>query len=78
MNDMSGDYSVKVFHKGVQIREAAFSVANGEFVDNGIAKNNSFAENKVIVPVKIMGDKDKWNAATMEDRRFLRQPAFGV
>ena len=54
MNDMSGDYSVKVFHKGVQIREASFSVANGEFVDNGIAKNNSFAENKVIVPVKIM------------------------
>lgn len=77
MNDMSGDYSVKVFHKGVQIREASFSVAGGEFVDNGIAKNNSFAENKVIVPVKIMGDKDKWNATQWKTDAFYGNPLAG-
>lgn len=77
MNDMAGDYSVKVFHKGVQIREAAFSVVNGEFVDNGIAKNNSFAEHKVIVPVKIMGDKDKWNTTQWKTDAFYGNPLAG-
>lgn len=77
MNDLNGEYTVKVFHKGVQIREASFSVANGEFVDNGIAKNNSFAENKVIVPVKIIGDKDKWNSAQWKTDAFYGNPLTG-
>ena len=77
MNDVSGDFTVKLFHKGVQIREAAFSIKGGEFVDNGVGKTNNFAESKVIIPVKIMGDKDKWNVTQWKTEAFYGNPLRG-
>lgn len=77
MNDMDGEYTAKIFHKGVQIREVSFRVSGGEFVDNGIAKNNGFAENKMIVPVKVSGDKDKWDMTQWKAGAFYGNPLGG-
>lgn len=77
MNDMDGQYTVKVFHKGVQIREASFSVSGGVLADNGVAKGNNFPDGKVIIPVKVMGDKDKWNGATWKADAFYTNPLAG-
>lgn len=77
MNDSDGEYTVKVFHKAVQIREVSFSVSGGMFTDNGIASGNGFADNKVIVPVKIMGTKDKWSSTTWKADAFYANPLTG-
>ncbi len=77
MNDMDGNYTVKVFHKGVQIREAAFTVTGGNLADNGFASGNKFHEAKVIIPVKVMGEKDKWNSATWRSDAFYANPLAG-
>jgi hypothetical protein len=77
MNEMPGDYTVKVFHKGVQIREVSFKVEGGEFADTGYGSKNGFAESKVIVPVKIMGTKDKWNATQWKTDAFYGNPVSG-
>ncbi len=77
MNESDGNYTVKVFHKGIQIREASFTVSGGVFADNGVASSNGFSDNKVIIPVKIMGDKDKWNSATWKSDAFYANPLTG-
>ena len=70
MNESDGEYTVKVFHKGIQIREASFTVSGGMFADNGVAKNSGFNDTKVFIPVKIMGDKDKWSSTTWKTDAF--------
>ncbi|MBK7933578.1 MAG: hypothetical protein KA956_00985 [Pyrinomonadaceae bacterium] len=70
MNESDGEYTVRVFHKGIQIREASFTVSGGMFADNGVAKNSGFNDTKVFIPVKIMGDKDKWSSATWKTDAF--------
>ncbi|MEJ7713481.1 MAG: hypothetical protein WKF84_27460 [Pyrinomonadaceae bacterium] len=71
MQEMPGEYTVKVFYKGAQVREAKFIVdPDGMLVDNGIAKQNNFDDDKIIVPVKIIGALDKWNAATWKTDAF--------
>lgn len=77
VNDSDGDYMVKVFHKGVQIREVAFIISGGNFADNGIASGNGFNDQKVIVSVKVMGDKDKWSSATWKADAFYGNPLTG-
>ncbi len=77
MNDMNGNYTVKVFHKGVQIREASFSVSGGNLADNGVASANKFGDGKVLIPVKVMGNYDKWNSATWQADAFYSNPLTG-
>ena len=77
MNESDGTYTVKVFHKGVQIREASFTVSGGNLADNGVATGNGFNDAKVLIPVKIMGDKDKWNSATWKTDAFYANPLTG-
>ena len=78
MQETPGEYTVKVFYKGAQVREASFGVGpDGMLVDNGIAKQNNFADDKVIVPVKIIGALDKWNAAMWMTDAFYGNPLSG-
>jgi hypothetical protein len=46
-------------------------------VDNNIAKQNNFADDKIIVPVKIIGTLDKWNATTWRNDAFYDNPLAG-
>lgn len=78
INQMPGEYTVKVFYKGGdQIRETKFSIADGNFADNGIAKQSKLSTNKVILPVKVMGTADKWNAATWKTDTFYGNTLVG-
>lgn len=77
MNDMDGNYTVKVYHKGIQIREASFGVSGGMIADNGVASGSSFNDTKVIIPVKILGNMDKWNSATWKTDAFYGNPLTG-
>jgi hypothetical protein len=78
MQEMPGDYTVKVFYKGAQVREAKFSVGeDGKLVDNGIAKQNNFGNLKIIIPVKVIGTLDKWNPTTWKAEAFYGNPLTG-
>jgi hypothetical protein len=80
INQSPGEYTVKVFYKGEHVRETSFSIADGDFVDNGLAKQNKISTNKIILPVKVVGNVDKWNAAAWKTDAFYRNPltGFGV
>jgi hypothetical protein len=70
LNQMPGEYVVKVFYKGDQVRETHFTIADGDFADNGLAKRARLTTDKVILPVKVMGTADKWNPATWKTDAF--------
>lgn len=77
INDMDGDYTVKIFLKGQQIREVNFSVAGGKLADNGIAKNNKLGDHMIIVPVKVLSTAEKWNANSWKTDAFYGNPLTG-
>ncbi|MEJ7713480.1 MAG: hypothetical protein WKF84_27455 [Pyrinomonadaceae bacterium] len=76
--DMPGEYTVKVFRKGVQVREAKFSVdSEGLFVGGGFAGQINLINYGIILPVKVMGTLDKWNAIAWKTDAFYGNPVSG-
>jgi hypothetical protein len=79
INQMPGEYVVKVYYNGEQVRETRFSIGNnGTYADNGIAKQNNLTTNKIILPVKVMGTLDKWNAVNAKAQGFYGNPVNGL
>jgi hypothetical protein len=79
INQMPGEYVVKVYHNGEQVRETKFSIGNnGNYADNGIARQSNLTTNKVILPVKVMGTVDKWNAANAKSMGFYGNQVTGI
>jgi hypothetical protein len=79
LNQKPGEYVVKVYYNGEQVRETKFSVGNnGTYADNGIARQSNLTTNKVILPVKVMGTLDKWNAANAKAQGFYGNPVNGL
>ena len=79
INQMPGEYVVKVYYNGEQVRETKFSIGNnGTYADNGIAKQNNLTTNKIILPVKVMGTLDKWNAVNAKAMGFYGNPVNGL
>lgn len=77
MKDMPGDYTVKLFHKGTQIREASFKVGtDGMIVDDGTAAKNGLGEPKVVIPVKVTST-EKWNVNSWKTEAFYGNPLKG-
>ncbi len=73
-----GEYTVKVFHKGVQVREAKFTVgADGRVADGGYQKPGYLTYHKVIIPVTIIGPAEKYNAAAWKTEAFYGNPLSG-
>lgn len=73
-----GEYTVKVFHNGVQVREAKFTVgADGKVVDGGYQKPGYLTYHKVLIPVTIIGNSEKWNAAAWKTEAFYGNPMTG-
>jgi hypothetical protein len=77
INQSPGDYTVKVFYKGEQVRETKFTIAEGNFTDNGLAKQNKITTDKSILAVKVMGSADKWNAMAAKTEGFYGNPLSG-
>lgn len=79
INQMPGEYVVKVYHNGEQVRETKFAIGNdGTYADNGIAKQSNLTTNKVMLPVKVMGTMEKWNPANAKAMGFYGNPVAGV
>jgi hypothetical protein len=79
INQMPGEYVVKVYYNGNQIRETKFTIGNnGTYADNGIAKQSNLTTNKIILPVKVMGTLEKWNAVNAKAQGFYGNPVVGV
>ncbi len=73
-----GEYTVKVFHKGVQVREAKFTVgSDGRVVDGGYQKPGYLTFHKVLIPVTIIGAAEKWNATAWKTEAFYGNPMTG-
>ena len=72
-----GEYTVKVYRNGVQVREMKFTVgADGRLVDGGYAKPIFLTRYRVIIPVKIMGP-EKWDASSWKTDAFYGNPLTG-
>lgn len=79
INQMPGEYVVKVYNNGEQVRETKFSIGtDGTYADNGIAKKSNLTTNKIILPVQIMGTVDKWNPTNAKAMGFFGNPVQGI
>lgn len=79
INQMPGEYIVKIYFNGEQVRETKFSIGNdGNYADNGIARQSNLTTNKVILPVKVMGTVDKWNPVNAKAMGFYGNPVVGI
>jgi len=79
LSENSGDYEIKIIYKGHLVRSIKFAVdAEGKLVDNGIATANKFGNNRVIVPVQVLGDSDgQWDRAAWKTEAFYGNPLTG-
>ncbi len=76
--DKPGEYTVKVFHHGTQVREAKFTIDSRGWVAPNSFSNQIFLTNyKIAVPVKVMGTLDKWNSAAAKTDQFYGNPLTG-
>ena len=79
INQMPGEYVVKVYYNGEQVRETKFTIGNnGTYADNGIAKQSNLTTNKIILPVKVTGTVDKWNPVNAKAQGFFGNPVNGL
>lgn len=70
-NDHPGEYTIKIYYNGDQVREAKFTVdAKGRIARNAFSEQIFLKDYRVIVPVKIMGMADKYNAASWKTDAF--------
>jgi hypothetical protein len=73
-----GDYIVKIYRKGVQVRELSFSIGpDSRIASGGYEKPMTLTEYKVMVPVKVIGTAEKWNATAWQTDAFYGNPLTG-
>ena len=79
MNENPGDYEIKIIYKGHLVRSIKFAVgADGKITDNGIATSNKLGNNRVIVPVQVLGDSDgQWDKNAWKTDAFYGNPLTG-
>jgi hypothetical protein len=79
LSENPGDYEIKIIYKGHLVRSMKFSVdAEGKIVDNGIATSNKLGNNRVIVPVQVLGDSDgQWDKNAWKTDAFYGNPLTG-
>lgn len=76
--DKPGEYTVKVFYKGAQVREAKFSVQpNGWLETNKFAAQMPMKNYRALIPVKVVGTLDKYNPAAWKAESFYGNPLNG-
>ena len=77
-NDRPGQYTVKVFYKAQQVREANFTIDQaGHIAPNQFSNQIYLANYRVAIPVKIMGSFDKQPAPTWKAEMYYGNPLSG-
>jgi hypothetical protein len=79
LSENAGDYEIKILYKGHLVRSIKFAVgADGKIVDNGIATSNKLGNDRVIVPVQVLGDADgPWDKNAWKTDAFYGNPLTG-
>jgi hypothetical protein len=77
LNQMPGEYTVKVYYQGEQVRGTKFRIAGGDFADVGVSLPNGLKTYRVILPVRVMGAVDKWNPTRWKADAFYGNPPAG-
>ncbi len=79
LSENPGDYEIKILYKGHLVRSIKFAVdADGKITDNGIATSNKLGNNRVIVPVQVLGDSDgQWDKMAWKTDAFYGNPLTG-
>ncbi len=72
-----GEYEIKVLAGGHLARSVKFTVAADGAFDNGIAAANKLGSNRVIVPVRIIGDQGPWNKLAWKTEAYYGNPLTG-
>jgi type VI protein secretion system component Hcp len=73
-----GDYTVKIYRSNAQIRELAFTVgADGRIVAPSYSNQIPLPYYRLILPVKITGNTDKFNTAAWKTDAFYGNPLSG-
>lgn len=72
-----GEYEVRVLIVNKLARSIKFSVDANGLVDNGIAVNNKLGSNRIIVPVKVIGDQGPWDKLAWKTGAFYGNPLTG-
>jgi hypothetical protein len=73
-----GDYTVKIYRKGEQIRELNFTVgADGRFAVPAYMSQVFLPYYRVILPIKVLGASEKWNVAAWKTDAFYGNPLNG-
>lgn len=74
----SGEYELKVLWNNRLARSIKFTVTTDGQFDNGIATTNKLGNNRVIVPVQVIGEQDgNWNQAAWKADAFWGNPLTG-
>ena len=78
-NENPGEYEIKVMYQGHLIRSLKFAVdGEGKLVDNGIASANKLGNDRIIVPVQVLGDQDgPWDRMAWKADAFYGNPLKG-
>ena len=77
--DKPGEYTVKIFLCGTQVREAKFTIDQRGWIAPNAFSNQIFLTNyKIAVPVKVMGTLDKWNPVAGKADQFYGNPLTDV
>lgn len=72
-----GEYTVKIYRNGTQIREMNFIVgADGKFVAPAYSSQIPLPFYRIILPVKVMGT-EKWDSASWKTEAFYGNPLTG-
>ncbi len=73
-----GEYTVKIFRNGAQVRELTFTVgADGKYAVPGYTSQIFLPYHRIILPVKVIGTAEKWNAAAWKTEAFYSNPLTG-
>ena len=78
LNQMPGEYTVKVYYQGEQVRETKFKIANGNFADVGVSLPHGLKTYRPLLPVRVMGAVDKWNPTRWKTEAFYGNPPAGL
>lgn len=76
--DKPGEYAIKVYYNGEPVRETKFTIdAKGWIARNAFSEQIFLNDHRVVVPVKVVGNMEKWNAASWKTDAFYGNPLNG-
>lgn len=72
-----GEYEIKALAGGKLARSVKFTVAEGGTIDNSIATANKVGTDRILLPVRVVGDQGPWNKLAWKTEAFYGNPLTG-